>query len=68
MERAELELGEKVRVIPKWYNKDLPKPPEHIMFVRELYNPLNAGLSHTVNGEHVYGIIYSVIHPLAEKN
>ena len=62
MQRSNLKIGQKVRVIPKWKNRDKPKPTVIVMYVRELSNPTVAGLSRRRKGD-VYGILYSVIHP-----
>lgn len=64
MNREDLKIGMEVMVIPIQYNKDLPSPKGVKMFVRELYNPLTAGLSRKKTGKkHIIGILYSVIHP-----
>jgi len=66
MERANLTIGQKVLVIPPHTNKDLPAPKSKEMYVQELYNPKCAGLSHRPKEKkHVYGILYSVIHPIS---
>ena len=64
MKREDLKIGQKVIVTPEWINKDLPKPIEKELYVRELHNPLVAGLSYKPTGrKHIYGILYSAIHP-----
>lgn len=63
MNRAELTIGQKVKVVPAWTNTDLPAPPEKEMYVRELHNKKTAGLSFRKTGKHVYGILYEVIQP-----
>ena len=59
-----LKIGQKVRVVPEWTNKDKPKPKEKRMYVRELKKGNCAGLSHTKDSEHIYGILYSIIKPI----
>ena len=67
MNREDLKIGMKVKVVPIQNNKYLPAPKETEMFVRELYNPLVAGLSRKKTGKkHIYGILYEVIHPIEE--
>lgn len=62
MQQSELKIGQEVTVIPlPTANDKSPAPTK--MFVRELHNPWVAGLSYSMDSEHVYGIIYSVIHP-----
>lgn len=69
MNREDLKTGMEVMVIPIQYNKDLPSPEGVKMFVRELNNPLTAGLSIKKTGKkHILGILYSVIHPCAVKS
>lgn len=67
-----MKIGQRVRVVPKHtYNEDgsIKHHPEKTMYVRELYNPLVAGLSHKRTGEkHIYGILYEVIHPIKNKS
>jgi len=63
--RSELVIGQRVRVVPDWMNKDLPKPKSGVMYVRELHNPNCAGLSYTMDTppEKSYGILYHIIKP-----
>jgi hypothetical protein len=65
MERANLTIGQKVLVIPRHTNKDLPAPKQSVMYVQELKEGLFAGLSHRPKEKkHVYGIYYDIIHTI----
>lgn len=65
MKRKDLTIGQKVLVIPEHTNKDLPAPKSKEMYVQELKKGLFAGLSHRPNEkQHIYGILYEVIHPI----
>jgi len=67
MNRSELKIGQRVRVVPHHTNKSKPEPDEKFMYVRELHNKLTAGLSHTPDSKHIYGVLYDVIYPLRPK-
>ncbi len=66
MEREKLQIGQKIKIVPNHTNKDLPAPKESIGYVRELHNPLVAGISLRPTGDEncIYGIFYSVIQPI----
>ena len=67
MNRTKMQIGTKVKVVPKHtYNTDgsIRHHAEKIMWVRELHNPSFAGLSYRKNGKNLYGIMYEVIQPL----
>ena len=77
MKRSQLKIGQKVLVIPPHTNKDEPAPKPVQMYVQELNKGLLAGLSYRkhmkggIKAKHIYGILYSVIHPFParlEKN
>lgn len=66
MNKLDLVIGMKVKVVPIHSNKALPAPKETQMYVRELHNPLVAGLSRKKTGKrHIYGILYELIQPVA---
>ncbi len=67
MQRSDLTLGQKVLLIP---NNPVNgrKSPEKTMYVRELHNEKTAGLSHTRDSEHIYGILYDVIYSTDKKS
>ncbi len=66
MEREKLKIGQKIRIVPNHTNKDLPAPKESMGYVRELHNNLVAGISRRPTGSknNIYGILYSIIHPV----
>lgn len=74
MKREDLKIGQMVKLPAKdivtWEGEvgnltpNIHHQNEKIMYVRELYNPLCAGLSYKKTGKkHIYGILYGVIQP-----
>ena len=65
--RKSLQIGDKVLVVPKLTHGDsLLKKRQRTfpMYVRELHNKTTAGLSRKKSEGSIYGILYSIIHPL----
>ena len=64
MRRSETKIGQKVKLTPKWTNKDLPPPKKKVVYIIENHNPRCAGVSSDPKSKSCYGVFYTILSPI----